>query len=37
MFVRFQQINLKLGNLTNLKELFPPRLTDFPQLDHVKS
>ena len=37
MFVRFQQINFKLGNLTTLKALFRQGLTDFPQLGHVKS
>ena len=37
-YVSFQQIVFKLGgNLTDLKALFPAKLTDFPELVHVKS
>ena len=32
----FNKINFKLGNLTHLKALFPPGLTDFPNLSMSK-
>ena len=36
IFVRFQQITFKLGNLTNFKKLFSVVSTEFPQLVHVQ-
>ena len=33
----FQQMTFKLNSLTNLKTLFPAKLTDFPLTVHVKS
>ena len=37
IFIKFQQIALKLGNFTHLKALFWVLSTDFPELVHVKS
>ena len=37
IFVSFQQITFKISTFSNLKALIPAKLTDFPQLVHVKS